>query len=153
MKPLTRGQLAKACGIGIEAIRFYERQGLLPPAPRSGAGYRRFHPSTVPRLEFIGRAKNLGFSLREIGELLALHDDPHGDRARVKALTETKLAEIERKLHDLARIRDVLAELAQECSGEGPISGCPIIHALTHDSGESALQQQECDHEPQRSKA
>lgn len=152
MKTLSRGQLAKACGIGIEAIRFYERQGLLPPAPRTAAGYRRFDASAVPRLQFIGRAKTLGFSLREIGELLALHDDPHGDRARVKALTEAKLVEIERKLHDLARIRGVLADLAHECSGEGPISGCPIIHALTHDTGEASTEQSECDHERRQGK-
>ena len=130
MKTLTRGQLARACGVGIEAIRFYERQGLLPAPPRSAAGYRRFSESMVHRLRFIRRAKDLGFSLKEIGELLALHDNPHGDRAEVKALTEAKVLEIEHRIRDLERMHGVLAQLAAECSGVGPISGCPIIHAL-----------------------
>ena len=152
MKTLTRGQLARACGIGIEAIRFYERQGLLPPAPRTGAGHRRFDPSIVPRLQFIRRAKDLGFNLREIGELLALHDEPHGDRAGVKALTEAKLAEIETRLRDLGRMRDVLAQLASECSGQGPVSGCPIIHALAHETDPTFSEPQADHHERHRSK-
>ena len=128
---LTIGQLAKACGVGIEAIRFYEREGLLPAPARSASGYRRFPAQTVQRLQFIRRAKDLGFTLREIGELLALHDQQPGDRAQVKALTEAKLGEIEQKLHDLQRMQTALAQLSEQCSGQGPISGCPIIEALT----------------------
>lgn len=130
MKTLTRGQLARRCGIGPETIRFYERRGLIPEVPRSSAGYRRFDQHAVDRLVFIRRAKDLGFSLPEIGELLALHDDPGGDRGEVKAITLTKLREIEAKIESLERMRSALAELAQQCSGRGAVSGCPIIEAL-----------------------
>lgn len=134
MSTMTRGQLAKRCGVGPETIRFYERRGLIPEAPRSQGGYRRFGAEAVSRLVFIRRAKALGFSLPEIGELLALHDNPGGDRGRVKALTEAKLDEVEAKMADLERMRSVLAELAEQCSGHGPVDGCPIIEALADDS-------------------
>lgn len=130
MNTLTRGQLARLCGVGPETIRFYERQGLIPEAPRSSSGYRRFGQQAIDRLVFIRRAKALGFSLPEIGELLGLHDDPGGDRARVKEMTESKLHEIEAKIADLARMRSALAELAEQCSGHGSVLGCPIIEAL-----------------------
>lgn len=130
MTTLTRGQLARACGVGPETIRFYERQGLIPEAPRSRSGYRRFGESAVNRLRFIRRAKSLGFSLPEIRELLALQDDPGGDRGRVKQITETKLREIEAKIADLESMRAALADLADQCSGHGPVSGCPIIETL-----------------------
>lgn len=130
MNTLSIGQLARACELSVETIRFYEREGLLPPTQRTPAGYRRFPINSTQRLNFIRRAKDLGFTLSEIKELLALHDDPHGERAQVKALTESKLAQIERKILDLNRMREVLAHLATECSGVGPIGGCPIIQAL-----------------------
>ena len=130
MNTLSIGQLARACELGVETIRFYEREGLLPRPQRTPAGYRRFPLNSVQRLNFIRRAKDLGFTLSEIKELLALHDNPHGARAQVKALTESKLVQIERKILDLNRMREVLARLATECSGVGPVSGCPIIHAL-----------------------
>jgi MerR family mercuric resistance operon transcriptional regulator len=130
MKTMTRGQLATLCGVGPETIRFYERRGLLPEAPRSSAGYRRFGSDAVSRLVFIRRAKSLGFSLPEITELLNLHDEPDGERARVKQITESKLREIEAKIVDLERMRTVLTDLADQCSGRGPVHGCPIIDAL-----------------------
>lgn len=130
MNTMTRGQLARRCGVGPETIRFYERRGLIPEAPRTHSGYRRFGAEAVSRLTFIRRAKELGFSLPEIAELLALHDHPGGDRARVKALTETKLSEIEARIADLGRMRSALAVLSEQCSGRGPVDGCPIIEAL-----------------------
>lgn len=132
MITFTRGQLARACGVGPETIRFYERQGLIPEAPRSSGGYRRFSEDAVSRLLFIRRAKSLGFSLPEIGELLALQDDPGSDRARVKQITESKLHEIEAKIADLESMRAALSELAEQCSGHGPVSGCPIIETLAN---------------------
>jgi len=133
MTTLSIGQLAKATNVGIEAIRFYEKRGLVPPPERSPSGYRRFPQHTVDRLRFIRRAKHLGFTLEEISELLNLHDDPKSDRANVKSMTETKLVHIERKLADLERMREVLSSLSAECSGHGPVSGCPIIEALSKD--------------------
>jgi len=131
---MTRGQLARRCNVGPETIRFYERRGLIPEAPRSRAGYRRFGGEAVKRLVFIRRAKSLGFSLPEIGELLSLHDRPDGDRARVKELTESKLTEIEAKIADLQRMRATLSELAEQCSGHGPVSDCPIIDAIADEA-------------------
>lgn len=130
MTNLTRGQLARLCGVGPETIRFYERRGLIPEAPRSSAGYRRFDEQAADRLVFIRRAKSLGFTLPEIGELLELHHDSGADRARVKSLTESKLREIEAKIDDLTRMRSVLSDLSKRCSGRGLVAGCPIIGAL-----------------------
>jgi len=135
MKTMTRGNLARLCGVGPETIRFYERRGLLPEAPRSGGGYRRFGEEAMNRLIFIRRAKNLGFSLPEIAELLSLHDEPRGDRARVKQLTESKLGEIESKIADLERMRSTLSEFSNQCSGYGPVSGCPIIEVIAEEPG------------------
>jgi len=149
MTSLTRGQLARLCGVGPETIRFYERQGLIPETPRSSAGYRRFGREAVDRLRFIRRAKSLGFSLPEIGELLALQDDPGGDRARVKEITEYKLAEIETKIADLQNMRAALSGLAEQCSGHGPISGCPIIETLA-DGGTAAATDQDSNEEAKR---
>lgn len=134
MSTMTRGQLARRCGVGPETIRFYERRGLIPEAPRTNSGYRRFGAEAANRLTFIRRAKELGFSLPEIAELLALHDRPGGDRARVKALTEAKLSEIEARIADLGRIRSALAGLSEQCSGHGPVDGCPIIDALADET-------------------
>ena len=132
MERLTIGRLAKAADIGVETIRFYEREGLLPEPERTASGYRQYAPDTVDRLDFIRRAKALGFSLGEIRELLGLAR-ADGDRAGVKALAEHKLAEIERRIEELRRMRAALADLTRQCSGHGPIEGCPIIEALTHE--------------------
>lgn len=139
MKTITRGQLATLCSVGPETIRFYERRGLIPEAPRSRGGYRRFGRDAVNRLTFIRRAKALGFSLPEIGELLNLHDEPAAERARVKHITESKLREIEAKIADLERMQSALTELADQCSGYGPVRGCPIIDALAGGASDSPL--------------
>lgn len=130
MRPITIGGLARAAGVGVETIRFYEREGLLSEPPRTESGYRQYDPEAVERLGFIRRAKALGFSLGEIRELLGLAE-PAGDRARVKALTEHKLAEIERRIDELRRMRQALSELDRQCSGHGPVEGCPIVEALS----------------------
>ena len=138
MSSLSIGRLARASGVGVETIRFYEREGLLAPPPRTAAGYRQYDSDAIERLGFIRRAKRLGFSLEEIRELLDLAE-AHGERARVKSLAEHKLAEIERRIEELRRMRKALAELTRQCSGHGPVEGCPIIEALTMDprAGES----------------
>ena len=134
MQTLSIGRLARASGVGVETIRFYEREGLLAAPPRTPAGYRQYDREAVQRLGFIRRAKRLGFSLDEIRELLGL-SEAHGDRARVKALAEHKLAEIERRIEELRRMRAALAELTRQCSGHGPVEGCPIIEALSEEHG------------------
>lgn len=133
-KTMTIGRLANAASVGVETIRFYEREGLLEAPRRTASGYRMYPPETTERLGFIRRAKALGFSLAEIRELLGLAE-PQGSRARVKALTEHKLAEIERRIDELRRMREALADLNLQCSGHGPVEGCPIIEALSEEQG------------------
>lgn len=125
---ISIGQLAKSVDAGVETIRFYERRGLIPDPPRSPSGYRCYSKDDVTRLRFIRRAKNLGFSLDEIGTLLSLQDG--GKRANVKAIAQAKLAQIDSRIYDLQRMRQILAELETQCSGKGSIAGCPIIDAL-----------------------
>lgn len=126
---LTIGRLAERAEVGIDTVRFYERRGLLPEPARTPSGYRVYSKNTVARLRFIRRAKSLGFTLDEIAILLNLQDSG-GRKSEVKELTNHKLVQIEAKIDDLTRIRRVLKQLAQECSGSGDIAGCPIIEAL-----------------------
>lgn len=130
MRPLTIGQVARTCGVGVETVRFYERKGLLPAPPRRESGYRQFPPDTVTRIRFIGRAKELGFSLREIRDLLTLRVDRSTSCGDVKRRARTKLAEIRKKKESLERIEDALVRLTAACRGRGPAGECPILEAL-----------------------
>ncbi|MBU4264141.1 MAG: heavy metal-responsive transcriptional regulator [Proteobacteria bacterium] len=130
MKGLTIGKLAREAGLGIETVRFYERQGLIAPPPRTDSNYRLFPQDEVARLRFIKRAKALGFTLNEIKELLALRHDPQTTRADIKQRTLVKIEDVDRKISDLTRIKKALEHLASECDGLGPLAGCPILAAL-----------------------
>lgn len=132
MTTYTIGKIAKASGSSVETIRYYEREGLLPEAPRSDSGYRQYSQTAISRLRFIRRAKQLGFTLDEVRSLLKLAD-VDGSKAEVKALTEQKLALIDQKIDQLKAMRDALGELNDQCDGRGAISHCPIIHALEND--------------------
>lgn len=127
---LTIGKLATAAGVGVETIRFYEREGLLPKPRRPRSGYRQYPSDAVARVLFIRRAKELGFTLKEIQELLELRVDPGKSCADVRALTKAKIADVEERIADLVRIRDGLAGLARSCRGKGPTSECPILDAI-----------------------
>lgn len=129
MQTIGIGELAKRSGIGKETIRFYEREFLLPPPQRTASNYRRYAPATVTRLQFIRRAKALGFSLDEIRELLSLQDG-HGDRAQAKQLAEHKLEQVRARIDELVRMERALAVMHAQCSGQGPVQGCPIIETL-----------------------
>lgn len=126
----TIGRLAEHAGVGIDTIRFYERKGLLPQPQRTASGYRLYNQSSISRIRFVRRAKELGFSLDEIQNLLKLQDNS-GPKAEVKAITRRKLEQIDEKISDLNRMRSVLQTLDAECSGKGSVSGCPIIEAMT----------------------
>jgi MerR family transcriptional regulator, copper efflux regulator len=130
MKPLSIGQTARRAGVGVETVRFYERQGLLQEPPRRDSGYRQYPEDVVARLRFIRRAKELGFSLKEIKELLALRVDPTTTYAEVRSRAVAKIADIEEKIQALQRMRRALVKLAKECSGHGPTTECPILEAL-----------------------
>ncbi len=130
MAGLTIGQVAKAAEIGIETIRFYERQGLFDPPPRRPSGYRQFPDEVVHRLRFIKRAKELGFSLREIRELLDLRLDPDATCADVKNRAEQKIEAIQVKLRNLQRMKKALGKLLAACDGKADVDHCPILTSL-----------------------
>ena len=135
MKSLTIGQVAKKTGIGVETIRFYEREGLLENPPRNESGYRQYAPDSVARINFIRHAKELGFSLREIQELLSLRLDNASRCEDVRRLAELKLADIETKIHSLERMRDTLGKLVDTCVVNGHTYECPILEALEPEAG------------------
>lgn len=130
MKPLTIGQVARQAGVGVETVRFYERKGLIENPARRTSGYRQYGEDVVDRLRFIREAKELGFTLNEIGELLSLKLDPSSSCAEVKGRAESKIAAIEEKIRTLQRMKRVLAKLTRTCRGNGPTSECPILDAL-----------------------
>lgn len=131
METLTIGKVASRAGIGVETVRFYERQELIDPPPRSAAGYRQYPENTVQRLRFIRRAKELGFSLREIKDLLILHGDPKSTCGDIKQRAEKKLDDINERIHDLKKMRDALDVLLASCSSDATSAQCPILQALT----------------------
>src|SRR5688500_11720667 len=116
---LTSGEVAKRGGVNLESLGFYEREGLLPKPPRTRSGYRLFSDDSVRRIRFIKRAQDLGFSLREIKELLELRFHPAKDCGEVRQRAEAKLAQIEQKIRDLHRMRKALAKLTAACPGRG----------------------------------
>ncbi|HEY8899100.1 MAG TPA: MerR family DNA-binding protein [Chthoniobacterales bacterium] len=130
---LTTGALAAEAGVNLETVRFYERSGLLKKPRRTAAGYRQYPSADVVRLRFIKRAQELGFSLKEIAELLSLRAAPARNRSRVKRLAVDKLTVIEGKIRDLMRMRDTLASVSSACDGRGSVVDCPIITALEND--------------------
>ncbi len=128
---LSIGEVAAATEMRVEAIRYYERRGLIPQAPRRASGYRAFPASTIPRIRFIHRAQQLGFSLDEIGELLSLRVDPAATCSEVKERAEDRLRDVREKIASLRRIEDALGRLTETCQGgAGPTSECPILDAL-----------------------
>ncbi|MHB8254934.1 MAG: heavy metal-responsive transcriptional regulator [Acidiferrobacter sp.] len=133
MRTVTIGILAKQAGVGAGTLRYYEALGLLAPAGRSASGYRLYHRTELKRLRFIRRAQELGFSLEEIAELLKLSQQSSARAADVKRLTETKIADIDRRIQDLERMRRGLQALAGRCHGRGSVADCPILAALNAD--------------------
>ena len=126
------GELARRAAVGIDTIRYYEREGLLPQAQRLPSGYRVYAEQDVRRLRFVRRAKALGFTLPEIRELLAL-SSRQDDMAGMKAAASAKLADVEAKMAELERIRAGLEALVAACPGHGALARCPILNALAED--------------------
>jgi len=127
---LLIGKVAHSAGLAVDTVRYYEREGLLEKPARSAAGYRHYRPEVVARLRFVRQAKDLGFSLSEIKELLALRVAPGKSCADVRARAEAKIADVEQRIASLMRMKRALAKLASSCSGRGPTSECPILEAL-----------------------
>ena len=130
MDSFTIGEVARQARVGIDTIRYYERNHLLPQAARSHSGYREFDLEDVKRLRFIRRAKDLGFTLSEIRELLALSADRELGVRGVKNRAEARLGEVERRIRELQQIRRGLKRLIAACPGHGPLERCPILAAL-----------------------
>ena len=135
MESLTIGQVAKRAGVGVETIRFYEREGLIAePERRPASRYRQYPPQAVRRVRFIRHAKELGFTLKEIQELLELRVNPGSTCADVRKRAQEKVADIEERVVSLQRMKTALERLARKCRGQGPTTECPILEEL--DRGE-----------------
>ena len=124
------GELAARADVNIQTLRFYEREGLLEEPPRRASGYRQYSEQVVTRLHFIKGAQKLGFSLKEITELLSLRVDAQTSCDEVKQRTEAKLAEVEQKMVELQRMRQALLQVHSLCIGQGPAGRCPMLDAL-----------------------
>jgi Hg(II)-responsive transcriptional regulator len=120
---------AEQSGVNVQTLRYYERRGLLPRPPRRASGYREFPPDAVNVVRFIRRAKDLGFSLEDVDELLRLRRNSGRHRARIRALAEGRIRQIEQKLAELERMKRALKTLVHSCQ-EGTALECPIIEAL-----------------------
>lgn len=125
---LTIGAFAKAAGVNVESIRFYQRKGLLPEPDKPYGSIRRYGEADVARVKFVKSAQRLGFSLDEVAELLRLDDGTHCEEARVYA--EQKLKDVRGKLADLQRIESVLMQVVHDCCASQGTVSCPLIISL-----------------------
>lgn len=125
----TIGAAAKAAGVKVDTVRYYERERLLSKADRTASGYRLYADADIERLKFIRQAKTLGFTLDDIAELLRLQAGG-GRRDQVRAKAAARIADLNRKIRELTAIRDALTSLERQCHGTGPVTGCPIIQGV-----------------------
>ncbi|HEY4387772.1 MAG TPA: heavy metal-responsive transcriptional regulator [Ktedonobacteraceae bacterium] len=132
MEIFSIGQVARRACVGVETVRFYEREGLLEEPVRRVSGYRQYAEEAVKQIRFIKRAQQLGFSLKEIRELLTLRVDGQTSCEQVKERAEAKLAEVEQKISELQCMRQALFQVTSLCRGEEPSSCCPLLDALDH---------------------
>ena len=130
----TISHLARAAGVGVETIRYYQRRGLLPVPVAGGWTYRQYPPALAARIRFVKRAQELGFSLEEIGTLLRLNDG--ADRRSIRELAAERLEQIRGKLAALQRMEGMLDHLINVCAATGQAHPCPIVEAL--EGGEGA---------------
>jgi Hg(II)-responsive transcriptional regulator len=133
MPALTIARAAREAGVNIETVRFYERRGLIERPPK-GEGYRVYSTDHVARIRFVKGAQQIGFSLAEIKELLALRADPNADCSAVQQQAMSKQQEVRRKIAQLREIDAALDALIAACPGQGAVDCCSIIDALNHRS-------------------
>lgn len=131
------GQVARLADVNLQTLHYYERVGLLTGVQRTSSNYRLYSDRDVKTVRFIKRAQELGFSLKNIGELLSLRASPDSKCADVRHRAETKLEEIDRKIDSLMEIRRALGRLVEECAGEKPATECPILEALEFTEAEA----------------
>ena len=131
---LTIGQLALHSGVNVETIRYYERRGLITQPLKPERGYRRYPDGTVTRLRFIKRSKSLGFTLREISDLLSLSEEAMENCGNIKARAKSKIDEIKEKIIRLKSMKRPLEILSDSCGREEFSQGCPLVDALNADT-------------------
>ncbi|MGI8639107.1 MAG: heavy metal-responsive transcriptional regulator [Pyrinomonadaceae bacterium] len=131
MKRLTRGELAKQSGVNFATVRYYEKLGLLPEPPRSNAGYRIFSTESVGRIRFIKQAQDLGFSLKEIKQLLDLRVTPEATSSDVRMRATEKITDIGDKIKRLREMKNSLEMLVESCCYDTAASECPILENLS----------------------
>lgn len=124
------GAVATRADVNIQTVRYYERRGLLAKPPRTESNYRLYSEDSVRRVRFVKRAQQLGFTLKEIKDLLALRLKPTSRSSAVKERATTKIADIEEKVRTLQRMKRALTKLTAACDGCGSTSECPILEAL-----------------------
>ncbi len=128
---MKSGAVAARADVNIQTVRYYERRGLLPKPPRTESNYRLYSEDNVRRVRFVKRAQELGFSLKEIKELLALRIDSRATRAHVRERAEAKITDIEERIRSLRAMKKTLTRLtAACCGGGGSVGDCPILEAL-----------------------
>jgi MerR family transcriptional regulator, copper efflux regulator len=130
MASLSTGQLAQAAGVNLQTVRYYERRGLLPEPSRTASGHRKYGPADVERLRFVRRAQALGFTLREIEDLLELTAGTAVTAAAVRSRVQAKVADLDSRITELQRIRTALTTLAGSCSVHDSLGNCPFLDAL-----------------------
>jgi MerR family copper efflux transcriptional regulator len=130
MERFTIGEIARQAEVGVDTVRYYERNRLLPEPARRLSGYREYKADDVRRLRFIRRARDLGFSLADIRELLLLSEDRERGVRGLKARAEARLDEVNRRIRELQRVRRGLKRLVDACPGHGALDRCPILAAL-----------------------
>jgi Hg(II)-responsive transcriptional regulator len=127
---MTIGTLAEKAGVNVPTVRYYERRGIIPEPPRTSSGYRQYEEGVVHRIRFIRRAQNLGFTLEEIEELLALRvEDPDACDA-VERATRARLESVESKIAELERLQAVLTRLVRSCEERQTTEECPMLATL-----------------------
>ncbi|CAH1663475.1 MerR family mercuric resistance operon transcriptional regulator [Bradyrhizobium sp. USDA 4011] len=129
MKGIQRAELARRTGCNLETVRYYEKVGLLPEPPRTASGYRSYNSTHERRLRFVLRARELGFSLDEIRELLRLVDERDRPCAEARDVAAVHLADVRAKIADLRRMERVLEDVVAQC-GDGTLPECPLIETL-----------------------
>ena len=124
------GKASREAGVNIQTLRYYERRGLLPKTSRLASGYREYDPATVALVRFIRNAQELGFTLNEIGELIALRDDRSRSNEDVRELATRKIEEMDRRIRQLTQMKTELAELVERCGSTPCRDDCVIIDAF-----------------------
>lgn len=130
---LTRGELAREAGVNFSTVRYYERRGILQPKNRSAGGYHQYNAEDVRRVRFIRRAQELGFTLKEVEELLTLRIDAGSHCSEVRQQAEMKISDMQQKIRDLQQMKKALSKLVEACKREETSGHCPMVDALEND--------------------